>query len=421
MPHGKIIAYDSNTFSRNQQLEKNAELRGGRQSGSRVPGPRNPGGALNGHMTDVTIPLMWFGALGVITSTVKIAPAVTAALVTIAGSIDNGTHSYKLQITRPGGIMTVTAKSNVVTTDGTHGKVNVTLPVLPAGWTKALFRSAVGDAGPWLGIPGATALAAATTVFLDNIPDASLTGAPAASTNDDWQHVITPWNGDGNDVLPFPSFLVQRKLPYVADAAAYFHSPGSQVNKASVAMKSTGFYDIGADFLVKSYAAAVANYDVAPLNWRGGEKLHHAMLTASKTLIDGAAYGKLLDFKVDVMNNLATDDLPMGLQGDRGSSVPLQQEINVAATLKVTDPSVLALAQDGLFHTSSFQWDFATPNHFHKMDIFGIQFDPSDPTIQGQGILKMATNAMASQPVGGNQMVVTIVNDQPPSAYIGAV
>jgi hypothetical protein len=423
-PHGKIIAYDSNTLSRAQALLSNNELRGIRQSGTRVVGPKNPGGGVNGHMTDVTLPLMWYGAVGAITTSVQLPTAPVVALVTVSGLIEAGAHSYKIQHTRPNGTTSVSAASNTVTTDGAHGKVTIPLPVRPTGWTTAIFRSAAGNAvtGPWLGVTGAGAIAANVTSFLDNIADSALSGATAAVTNSDQKHVITPWNGDGADTYPFPSFTIQRKLPYIADAAAYKLGLGAQFNKVTVAIKGgTGFYDLASEMLLKSFGASplAGSYDAAPTNWRNGEKIHHAMVTAAKMLVDGQAWAKNLEGTITHSNNLATDDQPMGGGGDRGSSIPLDATTGFTGTAKVTDPSVLSLVEDGGFHTISSQWDFATLEHYHLLELFGVQFDPVDEQVQGQGMLKISQNGMASQPVGGNQIKITVVNDQPLSMYIG--
>ena len=423
-PHGKIIAYDSQTFSRQQTLEKNSELRGARQSGTRVPGPKAPGGSLVGHMTDQTLPLMLYASLGGITTTAYVLPAPVATLVAVAGLIDAGTHSWKIVINKTGnytGNTMPSTASNVLTSiPASNGQADIPVPALPTGWTKDVYRTVAGNAGAYKKV-NTVALAAAVTTYRDNIADASLGAtAPVSATADYYQHVITPWNGDGTDPYPFPSFMVQRKLPYTADAASYKQFLGSQVNKASIAMKSTGFFDIAADFLLKGIAISGTTYDGTAKNWRSGDKVHNAQILAANVLVDGSAFTKFLDLKIDHMNNLATDDLPLGLSGDRGSSIPLLAETQVGGTIKVTDPSALSLIQDGALHTIQSTWNLTTYGNSFSLLMNGIQFDPADEQVQGQGILKIAMNGMASQPSGGNQIVCTVVNSEPIASFIGS-
>src|SRR3974377_2019185 len=84
------LPYEQNTLVRNQTLEKNTELRGNRQMGTRVPGQKNPGGTLLGHQTDPLPPLTWYGTLGAISSTAV--PVQGLSLTTAAGSGPGGTY-----------------------------------------------------------------------------------------------------------------------------------------------------------------------------------------------------------------------------------------------------------------------------------------------------------------------------------------
>jgi hypothetical protein len=417
---GKWIAYDQNSLSPNQAMEKNTELRGNRQMGTRVPGMKSPGGTLGGHQTDKTLPQTWYAALGVLTAgDVAPQPAPTATLRAVSGLVTSGTHSYKYVVTDAAAGTKGSDVSNTVTTvTADHGQVTVARPgVLPVGWTWALYRSAAGDAvtGPWVGVPGATALAYNVVSFVDNVADGSLSGTwPVSFSADDNIHVITPG-------LVLPSHSVQVKFPYLGDSAEYYVALGASVNKATIKVSGAGYYDAALDMLYfDDDGPNVASFDASPLDWRGGEKIHHGMAAAAKVLLDDEPFGKFIDFTVAVTNNLDTTDHPVGLGGGLGSLAPQQQEIEVSATIKVTDPDVLLLARDfTTLHTLSIQHDFATSGHYIKHDIFGISFDPTRPGIQGQGILKMSTKGAASQPDGGNQIEVTVKNSIATAVYTG--
>ena len=417
---GKWLAYEQNTLVPNQVMEKNTELRGNRQMGTRVPGMKNPGGTLLGHQTDKTLPQSWASALGVITAG-DIAPqfAPVATLRAVAGLVTSGTHSYKYVVTDAAAGTKQSDVSNTVTTvEADHGQVTVARPgVLPVGWTWAIYRSAAGNAvtGPWIEVPGASALAYNVVSFVDDIADGSLSGTwPVSFTADDNIHVITPG-------LVLPAHSVQVKLPYLGDAAEYYVALGAAVNKATMKVTGAGYYDMGLDFLYfDDSGPSASSFDVSALDWRGGEKIHHAMALAAKVLLDGVACAKFIDLTVTVSNNLDTSDHPVGGQGGLGSLAPQQQEVGIAATIKVTDPAVLELARDtSTLHTLSIQHDFATAGHYIKHDIFGIGFDPTRPGISGQGILKMSTAGVASQPDGGNQIQVTVKNSIATSVYTG--
>jgi hypothetical protein len=415
---GKWLAYDQNTLVPNQTMEKNTELRGNRQMGTRVPGMKNPGGTLLGHQTDKTLPQSWAAALGVITAgDIAPQPAPVATLRAVAGLVTSGTHSYKYVVTDAAAGTRESDVSNTVTTvEADHGQVTVARPgVLPVGWTWTPYRSAEGNAvtGPW--IQDGTPLPYNVVSFIDNLADGSLSGTwPVSFTADENIHVITPG-------LVLPAHSVQVKFPYLGDAAEYYVALGAYVNKATMKVTGAGYYDMGLDFLYFDDAGPnVASFDVDPLDWRSGEKIHHAMALAAKVLLDGVACAKLIDFTVTVSNNLSTEDHPVGGGGGLGSLAPGQQEIGIAATLKVTDPAVLAMARDtATLHTLSIQHDFATAGHYIKHDIFGIGFDPTRPGISGQGIVKMSTNGAASQPDGGNQIQVTVNNGIATSVYTG--
>lgn len=423
------IAYEQNTLVRNQALEKNTELRGNRQMGTKVPGQKNPAGMLMGHATDKLLPLVWYGALGDITTTEV--PVQGLSLTAAQGAAtgvtfpDAGSHTYALIVSKGGSGTTKRALYQIVATavnvaDGSH-KINVTLTggPLPTGWTWALYRTKVGGnpalAADFFQVTPALALGAAVTSYADDQADSALGSAmPTASDvgYGDFSHVIKV-----GDTLP--TFSIERKLPYVNDAAEYYVALGSVVNKLSVKISGTGYYDTNLDFLFASLDGPNgSSIDAAPTDWRGGEKIHHAMALAAKVKLDGSAFAKFQDMTITHSNNLDTSDYPVGAGGDRGSLVPLQAETAVSGSLKVTDPDSITLAQDtSTTHTLSIQHDFATFGHYIKHDIYGIQFDPTDPAPSGQGILKFTANGSASQPTGGEQIIITIVNDEPAASY----
>jgi len=113
---------------------------------------------------------------------------VTGALkaVPAAGTVDDGTHSYKVTFVNAGGESVASGKSNVVTVvnKGVNGQIDVTgIPVGPVGTTaRNLYRSAAGDAGPWLLVAAATIPDNATLVYLDNVADVGLGAAAPAAT-----------------------------------------------------------------------------------------------------------------------------------------------------------------------------------------------------------------------------------------------
>jgi hypothetical protein len=429
--NGFQIAYDQNTLVRNQTLEKNVELRGSRQMGTRVPGQKNPGGTLLGHQTDLILPMSYYAALGKIVSTGVTLPnvslTVAAGAATGGAYPESGAHTYAVVISKGGSGLTkrglhgaINVVAQTITADGAH-KINVTLVggPLPTGWTWALYRTKAADdptdITKYKEVVPAIALGAAVTSYADDQVDGSLTAAMPTTADTgygDFQHVITP-----GDTLP--SLSIERKLPYVSDSAAYFVALGSTVNKSSTKITGTGYFDIGLDYLfAKLDGPNGSSFDGTPTDWRAGEKIHHAMALAAKVKLDSVAFAKFQDLTIAHSNNLDTSDYPVGGGGDRGSLVPLQAETQVTGTLKVTDPDSISLAQDtSVLHELEIQHDFATFGHYIKHDIFGVQFDPTDPAPQGQGILKFSANGMASQPLGGDQIVITVVNGEPAASY----
>jgi hypothetical protein len=412
------IAYDANTLVPNQTLEANNELRGNRQSGSKIPGAKAPGGTLTFHQTDLTLPFSWYATLGTL-SAGAIVPqqAPTATLRAVAGLVTSGTHSYKYVITDDtAGTRGSDSSNSVTTVEANHGQVTVGRPgALPVGWTWALYRTAAGNAltGPWVGVPGATALAASVTSFVDNVADGSLSGTwPVSFTADDHLHTITIGN-------TLPEYTIERSYPYVGDAAAYFYYLDCVVNRATCAVKSSGYYDMSLDFLCGSQVGPnVSSFDASPVDWRGGEKLHHQMIAAAKVKLDGSSFQNFEDLTITHANNLDTTDYPLGLNGNAESRVPGLAQTTISGALKVTQPDSLSLVADtSVLHDLEIQWDFATGGHYSKIHIYGVQFDPAMAAPSGQGILKFTCNGSASQPDGGQQIIATVFNSVSTATY----
>ncbi len=110
------------------------------------------------------------------------APAV--ALVALAGNVNAGTHAWKITIVTSDGETAGSVASAILTTDGGHGQVTVTMPTanIPSnatGWN--VYRTIVGNTGPFK-LVGFQAKASGAN-FTDNVADASLgVMAPVEST-----------------------------------------------------------------------------------------------------------------------------------------------------------------------------------------------------------------------------------------------
>lgn len=118
--------------------------------------------------------------------------AATAALVTIAGSVTNGAHLYKVTFITSDGETEAGTASNSVTTDGTHGKVTLSaIPTGPVGRCTArkIYRTeAAGSDYKLL----TTIADNETTTYLDNTADGSLTtAAPSANTS---AYTVAQWD-----------------------------------------------------------------------------------------------------------------------------------------------------------------------------------------------------------------------------------
>jgi len=425
-PVARQLAFDTHAIARTQTLTPNAELRGTRKVGAYIPGQKAPGGQFKQHLTDITT-VMWIEAMlgkRVTTEVVPLALTVSAALVSpaAAGNVDTGTHSYKITVTK--GVLGETipsAKSNVVTVadKATNGKVKVTRSggTLPSTWTWSVYRTIVGDAGDWeLVVAG---LGAAVTTYTDNVADSGLGAAAPTSSAvgaGDYQHVITC--GDA-----LPSYSFERQHPYQNGDFDYVLALGAVCDTANLSMAATGFDDFDGTFLAKS----VANFASSQLlpsgsatEWRYGEKLHDAMIGSGKVLLDDATFvGYVVDLKYAHNNNLDKSDYPLGLQGDRGSAIPMQITGTLTGNLKVSDKSVLPLLQDySTLHSLSVEFDFATTGHSKVILFEAIQFDPADAPVSGQGILTVPFNGHVVQdPTSGEMVTVTIINGEPTTSY----
>ncbi len=110
--------------------------------------------------------------------------ALTAGVPTAGGSVDPGTHSYKVTFVSTGsGETEAGTKSNVITAVLTTGQtVPLTaIPIGPAGTaSRKIYRTIAGDGGSHLLLT--TIADNATTTYSDTTADAGL-GAAAPSTN----------------------------------------------------------------------------------------------------------------------------------------------------------------------------------------------------------------------------------------------
>jgi hypothetical protein len=426
-PAAKQLAYDTAAIVRQQALDPNVELRGSRLVGALVPGQKNPGGQIKAHQTDVTS-VLWMEAMFGARSTSEIGGAncaVSAALAGVgAGLVTTGTHSYKITVTKGAlGYTLPSSKSGTVTTDtSTNGKVNVsrTGGTMPTGWTWSIYRTAAGNAttGPWdLVVAG---LAASVTTYLDNIADGSLgAAAPSASTYGDFSHVITVANA-------LPSYTLERQHPYQDTTHDYVVALGAVCDTGNIAMKATGFDDFDGNFLARGVSTEAATViGASSTDWRYGEKLHDAMIGAGKVKLGvaGGALSSFVGYVVDMKyahnNNLDKTDFPMGLQGDRGSAIPMQATGTLTGNLKVSDKSILPLLQDySVLYGISVEFDFATFGHSKLMEFLACQFDPTDAPVSGQGILTVPFTAHVVQdPNTGLMVRATIVNNEPTTSY----
>lgn len=439
----KQIAFNASSLARQQTLIPNPELRGNRMQGALVVGPKNPGGPVQGYQTDETLPLFYEALFGSRVTTELGAAAVTLTVSQSAtvGSTppEAGAHSYVVVISKGGSgtaKRTLHSGLNVVaatlTADGTH-KVTVARSggTLPSGWTWALYRTeAAADpavAANYKLVSGTIALAANVVSFADDTADGTL-GAAVPTASDagygDYQHVITIGQ-------TLPSYTIERSLPYILDPSDFILGVGCKIDTGKVQFKSTGYFDLQSNWLtqsVKTYTTSVETGTAK--DWRFGEKIHQAMvglgmvqvgdsLTGIGSLAD---FGKFEDVSIDHNNNLDKTDYPLGYQGDRGSLAELQAISTISGTVKVSDPTVLALIQSApALNIIRIKHALATFGHSIQHTFYGCQFDPADAPVSGQGILTMPFTAHAVQdPTSNLQAEIVIVNGVPGPVYYDA-
>lgn len=114
-----------------------------------------------------------------------IAAALTAGTPTTGGSVDDGTHSYRVTFLINGNETAAGDVSNTITTGGGNNTVPLTdIPIGPIGTTaRRIYRTTAGNAttGPWLLL--ATIANNTATTYTDTTDDASLGATiPLAST-----------------------------------------------------------------------------------------------------------------------------------------------------------------------------------------------------------------------------------------------
>lgn len=112
---------------------------------------------------------------------------LTAALILAAGSVNAGTHSYRVTFVDGHGYeSSASPASNVITADGTHQQVSLTgIPLGPTATgndgldgtvSRKIYRTVAGNTGSAKLL--ATISDNTTTIFTDNVADGSL-GVPA--------------------------------------------------------------------------------------------------------------------------------------------------------------------------------------------------------------------------------------------------
>lgn len=135
--------------------------------------------------------------------------APVIALDEVSGNVTAGTHSVKVSFVTADGESLPSAKSNVVTADGTHQKLTTTVPVsLHAAVTaRNVYMSEAGDAGPWK-LAGTVADNTTGTLQI-NVADGSLTtSAPTADTALPLSvGSVTVAAGERGRMGPFPASL----------------------------------------------------------------------------------------------------------------------------------------------------------------------------------------------------------------------
>lgn len=150
--------------------------------------------------------------------------ACTATLVSVAGSVDSGAHSYKVTfVTADGESEAGTASNSVTTVVATDGQVALTaIPVSPVSDVTArnIYRTTAGGSTYKLLIQIANNTA---TTYTDNIADSALGAtAPTISTIPTYSDLIRVTervNYKAIDVIPYAEFL-----KFYPDPSAYSSS-----------------------------------------------------------------------------------------------------------------------------------------------------------------------------------------------------
>jgi hypothetical protein len=136
-------------------------------------------------------------------------PIACTALAVAGAGVTAGTHSYKITFVTASGESSGGAKSNVVTTDGVNGQVDLSgIEIGPTGTTqRKVYRTIAGDTGNHLLV--ATIADNTTTTYSDTTADGSL-GAASPTTSlaflptdwhDDWPKYMIKHGKSGNNCL----------------------------------------------------------------------------------------------------------------------------------------------------------------------------------------------------------------------------
>ena len=145
--------------------------------------------------------------------------ACIASLITGSGSVDAGTHKYKITYVNETGETNLGEESNTITTDATHGQVKLTnIPISSSSsviWRKIYRTKAGGSSYYHL----ATIYDKTTTTYTDNIADSSLGITEYSSKeNDTFGKIIN----DGTEV-----FSISDTNILIGKQAGYFNGAGN--------------------------------------------------------------------------------------------------------------------------------------------------------------------------------------------------
>jgi len=215
-------------------------------------------------------------------------------------------------------------------------------------------------------------------------------GKRASSGGGPYTHI----NTREDDSCILPSAIVQKKIPYcgVGVDPLFIRHLGARVGQATIEIKGAGYYSINCSGEFATHDESfTTTMDASPVDWVGAIKIHHGMLTKALIEIDGvaSAYARFSDLKIEVTNNLVTNDRGVGDGGAYSSLQPMLMGVSVSGNLRVTSPGDLGITGDSSVpHSLSFMWDF-DGTYSHKIELGTLQFPIKRPMAKGQGILSI--------------------------------